>query len=298
MIALNHRDHRASGGVSSAAGRADNLRLRVVSAVVLGALALAAAYAGGWLFSTLCVIASGGILWEWTRFVAQSADTRILLPGLAALLAAFLLTGAGRPVGAACAIPIGAVLAPALMAVWPHRYPGPYAAFWAAAGIFYSGIAFLGPTLLRRDAELGFVAILFLAAIVWMTDSFAYFVGRTLGGPRLWPRVSPNKTWTGAIGGSVGGVVAGVCVAYASGLGKVAIIGFIALLLSLLTQAGDLLESAVKRHFGAKDAGRLIPGHGGLMDRLDGFLVAALAALLIGILRQGTDAPAQGLLIW
>ena len=118
------------------------------------------------------------------------------------------------------------------------------------------------------------------------------------GGPLLWPRVSPNKTWAGAVGGVVGGVAAGTSVAYASGVDKLVAVGIVALLLSVLTQAGDLFESAVKRRFGAKDAGSLIPGHGGLMDRLDGFLVAALVALLIGILRQGPDAPAQGLLVW
>jgi phosphatidate cytidylyltransferase len=151
---------------------------------------------------------------------------------------------------------------------------------------------------LRRDPEWGFTALLFLFAIVWATDIFAFFCGRAIGGILLWPRVSPNKTWAGAIGGLAGGVAAGVAVAYASGVGKLGMAGVMALLLSVLAQAGDLFESAVKRRFGAKDASRLIPGHGGLMDRLDGFLVAAFAALLIGILRQGVDAPARGLLIW
>ncbi|MGD0026685.1 MAG: phosphatidate cytidylyltransferase, partial [Xanthobacteraceae bacterium] len=164
--------------------------------------------------------------------------------------------------------------------------------------VLYAGVAFLSPALLRRDAELGVVAMLFLAATVWMTDTFAYSVGRALGGPLLWPQVSPKKTWAGAIGGLAGGVAGGTLVAYASGIGRLAVVGVIALTLSVLAQAGDLFESAVKRRFGAKDASHLIPGHGGLMDRLDGFLVAALAALLIGILRQGTAAPAQGLLLW
>ena len=123
-------------------------------------------------------------------------------------------------------------------------------------------------------------------------------VGRAIGGPLLWPQVSPNKTWSGALGGLAGGVAGGTLVAYASGMGRLAAVGVIALVLSALAQAGDLLESAIKRRFGAKDTGRLIPGHGGLMDRLDGFLVAPLAALLIGVLHQGTAAPAHGLLVW
>ncbi len=110
--------------------------------------------------------------------------------------------------------------------------------------------------------------------------------------------MSPNKTWSGAIGGLAGGIAAGVAVAYANGVDKLGIVSVMALVLSVLAQAGDLFESAIKRRFGAKDTSRLIPGHGGLMDRLDGFLVAAFAALLIGILRQGTAAPARGLLVW
>jgi phosphatidate cytidylyltransferase len=133
---------------------------------------------------------------------------------------------------------------------------------------------------------------------VWATDILAYFVGRRLGGPRLWPRVSPNKTWSGAAGGLAGGVAGGIAVAYASGIGGLPFVGVIALALSLLAQAGDLFESAVKRRFGAKDTGRLIPGHGGLMDRLDGFLFAAAAAATIGILHAGTGAAGHGLLLW
>ncbi len=151
---------------------------------------------------------------------------------------------------------------------------------------------------MRGDPEWGLTALLFLFATVWTTDIFAYFCGRGLGGPLLWPSVSPKKTWSGAIGGLIGGVAAGVAVAYANGLGKLGIVSVMALLLSVLAQTGDLFKSAVKRRFGAKDASHLIPGHGGLMDRIDGFLVAAFAALLIGMLRQGTAAPARGLLVW
>jgi len=165
-------------------------------------------------------------------------------------------------------------------------------------GIFYAGIAFLGPAVLRRDPTLGFTAVLFVALTVWATDICAYAAGRAIGGPLLWPEISPHKTWAGAMGGVLGGVAAGTMVAYASGIGALAAIGVIALLLSLLTQVGDLFESAVKRRFGAKDASYLIPGHGGLMDRLDGFLVAGFAGLLIGLIRAGIAAPAQGLLVW
>ncbi len=298
MIPLNHDDAHAGEQLRPRDEGSGNLALRTVSACVLAPVALACAYVGGWLFIVVCGVAAGGILWEWTRLVVNRIDARIVLPGLAAVLIALVLTVVDQLAAAVGVIAIGAVLTTGLMSAWPRQYPPSNPTLWAAAGVIYAGVAFFGPVLLRRDTEWGFVAVLFLAGTVWTTDIFAYFVGRAVGGPRLWPSLSPNKTWAGAIGGLAGGVVAGVAVAYASGLGKVAIIGVIALVLSVVAQAGDLFESAVKRRFGAKDAGWLIPGHGGLMDRLDGFLVAALAALIIGILRHGTDAPAEGLLVW
>ncbi len=277
---------------------ARNLLLRIASGVVLAPLVLTAAYLGDWFFLVLCGLAAGGILWEWMRLVAGRSDPRLLAIGSLALAAAFALAAAGKADDAALAIALGAIIAGLLNlagSAAPNRRGG---GLWAAAGVAYAGIAFLGPALLRRDAQLGFVAFLFLAATVWMTDICAYAAGRAVGGPLLWPQVSPNKTWAGALGGLVGGVAGGTLVAYASGIGNPAAVGAIALVLSALAQLGDLAESAIKRRFGAKDASRLIPGHGGLMDRLDGFLVAAIAALLIGLLHRGIAAPAQGLLIW
>jgi phosphatidate cytidylyltransferase len=275
-----------------------NLALRIASAAVLIPVALGFIYWGGWPFLLLAAAAAAGILMEWTQLVSDAGDIRVVLPGLAALLLALVLTGFGEPGAAAGSIVIGAVLAGGAMAAWPRRFPARNPIGWGAGGILYAGIAFLAPAALRLDAKLGLTAVLFLAATVWSTDIFAYCVGRAVGGALLWPRVSPNKTWAGVIGGLIGGVVAGTLVAYANGIGRLGIVGVIALLLSVLTQAGDLFESAVKRRFGAKDTSTLIPGHGGLMDRLDGFLVAAFVALVIGILHQGVNAPAAGLLVW
>jgi phosphatidate cytidylyltransferase len=272
--------------------------LRLVSAAVLIPVVLVAAYLGGWVFFGLCVLGALGVLWEWSR-LAGSADAFVLAPGAVALVAALALTGFGHAAAAVGAVVIGAVAAGAGAFVSGSAgQSAPVRGIWAVGGVIYAGAAFLGPALLRRDAELGFAAFLFLALTVWATDTCAFAIGRATGGPLLWPRVSPNKTWSGAIGGLAGGVAGGTLVAYADGLGRLAAVGVIALVLSALAQAGDLLESAIKRHFGAKDASQLIPGHGGLMDRLDGFLVAAAAALLIGILRQGTGAAAHGLLVW
>lgn len=175
----------------------------------------------------------------------------------------------------------------------PTRFAG-----WMLAGLVYAGILLLGPIALRRDPEFGFVAILFLFAVVWITDIAAYFTGRALGGPKLWPAISPKKTWSGAIGGMVGAVAAGLAVVKFMGLGVTPMLVIVAAALSVVSQGGDLIESSIKRHFGAKDASHLIPGHGGLMDRLDGFLTAVLAAVMVGLLRGGLDGTARGLIVW
>jgi phosphatidate cytidylyltransferase len=174
----------------------------------------------------------------------------------------------------------------------------PAFAGWMLAGLVYAGLLLLAPIGLRADAVLGLTAILFLFAIVWATDIVAYFVGRAIGGPRLWPAVSPKKTWSGAVGGTIGGVAMGLILIKLAGLVIAPMLVLVTVGLSVASQAGDLLESAIKRHFDAKDASQLIPGHGGLMDRLDGFLTAAAAAVMVGLWRGGLDGPARGLLVW
>ena len=169
---------------------------------------------------------------------------------------------------------------------------------WTSAGIGYAGCMLLAPLLLRADRAYGFSAMALLFAIVWSTDIFAYFAGRAIGGPKLAPAVSPNKTWAGAVAGTLGAVIAAVVVAGFIGTLDKGTIAVVALLLSVATQLGDLLESWIKRQFGAKDASHLIPGHGGVMDRLDGFWAAALAGCLVGLLRGGFDNAARGLLVW
>jgi phosphatidate cytidylyltransferase len=140
--------------------------------------------------------------------------------------------------------------------------------------------------------------MIFLFAIVWATDIVAYFVGRAIGGPKLMPQVSPKKTWSGALGGTVAAVLAALAMAKAAALTGWFAIAMLAIILSVVAQGGDLFESFLKRRFGAKDSSHLIPGHGGLMDRLDGFVTASVVAALIGLARGGFDAPGHGLLVW
>jgi phosphatidate cytidylyltransferase len=164
-------------------------------------------------------------------------------------------------------------------------------------GLVYAGVACAAPIVLRLDPQDGLAAIVLLFAVVWSTDVLGYVVGRLAGGPKLWPAVSPKKTWSGAIGGTLGAAVAGLLVARANSF-ALAPVAMLSVLLSVAAQAGDLMESALKRRFNVKDASHLIPGHGGVMDRLDGFIVAAFFAVLLGVARGGLANPGRGLLMW
>lgn len=178
---------------------------------------------------------------------------------------------------------------------WTRMVAGPA---WIFSGVVYAAAMFAAPVLLRGDAAFGLLAIVLLFAIVWSTDIFGYFAGRAIGGPKLMPAVSPKKTWSGAIAGTLGAMIVAVLVAKLFGSFNTVAIAAIALLLSVCGQMGDLFESFVKRKFGVKDSSQLIPGHGGVMDRLDGFWAAALVGCIIGLARGGFDAPARGLLVW
>lgn len=178
---------------------------------------------------------------------------------------------------------------------WTRLVKGPV---WIACGFVYAAAMFVAPVWLRTDATYGLLAIVLLFAIVWSTDIFGYFAGRAIGGPKLMPSVSPKKTWSGAIAGTLGAMIVAVLVTRAFGTFSIVSIACVALLLSVCAQAGDLFESFVKRKFNVKDSSQLIPGHGGVMDRLDGFWAAALAACVIGVSRGGLADAARGLLIW
>ena len=264
--------------------------LRIASSVVLAPIAITAAYFGGFAFLAFWAIAVLAVLWEWESLVCADDRNPVLATGAVALAGAALLLGLGRPSIAVAIIALG-FLGVASLASAIHR-------LWCATGLIYAAALLIAPVLLRQDANLGFAAILFLFVIVWLTDITAYFVGRAVGGPKLMPSISPNKTWSGTIGGTVAAVVGGVVVAAQFGIERLVAVAVIAFVLSVVSQVGDLAESALKRRFNAKDASQLIPGHGGLMDRLDGFVAAVTAGTIIGTAHGGLDAPAFGLMVW
>jgi phosphatidate cytidylyltransferase len=270
--------------------RQSNAVLRIVSALVLAPLAFGAAWVGGLPFVLFWGLAAFGVWWEWSALVAVSAARLVLFTGTGALALALALSATGRYLTASIVVVLGAaatnVVAPAARGVW------------VGAGLIYAGSLLIAPLALRRDPDWGFAAIVLLFGVVWATDILAYYTGRAIGGPKLWPQVSPNKTWSGAIGGTCGAVLVAIAVAAALDGASMVALAIVALVLSAASQAGDLFESAVKRRFGAKDSSQIIPGHGGLMDRLDGFIVAAIVAAIYGICRAGMENAAQGLLRW
>jgi len=270
--------------------RGSELALRVCSAVVLVPLALATAYMGGWPFAVFWGVAAMGVLWEWTSLVAGADRPFVLMTGVATLALALALVVSGLPLAAVIVLAIG-TLAAASLAPAERR-------LWIAGGIPYAGALGLAPILLRSDDEDGFLSVVFLFAVVWTTDIAAYFIGRAAGGPKLVPQVSPNKTWSGAIGGTLAAVVVALVLAKAAALAGLFAIAMLAIVLSVSAPAGHVFESFLKRKFGAKDSSHLIPGHGGLMDRLDGFVTASVVATLIGLARGGFEAPGRSLLVW
>jgi phosphatidate cytidylyltransferase len=268
-----------------------NLWMRVIAALVLVPAALLTAYLGGWIYALFWTAAAAAVLYEWTKLVGGRDSWISITAGLLGLIAALLLGLYLERIGVAILLIGLGGLGAAIFAPGARRA-------WVFAGVLYAGALLLGTLLLRADPVLGFMAMVLLFAVVWATDIAGYFVGRALGGPKLAPRISPGKTWSGAIGGTVFAVLAALGVAVLAGLPRIVPVMVIAVALSVAAQAGDLMESAIKRHFNAKDAGTLIPGHGGVMDRLDGFWAALLLAACIGMVRGGVDDIGQGLLLW
>jgi phosphatidate cytidylyltransferase len=264
-----------------------NLLMRVLAAVVLVPLALACAYVGGLLWTALVTLAVVGLFIEWLMVVGAVHDKRAVVTGAIALALIGISLALGR---LEAALIVGAFGLAGIGLMSAQRG-------WVACGFLYAGSALFAAVLLRADPEMGFAALVFILLIVWATDIGGYFAGRGIGGPKLWPRVSPNKTWAGAVGGFAASLVVAGGFA-AAGVGRVVPLLVVGGGLSIAGQLGDLFESAVKRRFGVKDSSHIIPGHGGLMDRLDSLVAVLALAAIFGFLRHGVDGIGRGLMVW
>jgi phosphatidate cytidylyltransferase len=263
---------------------------RVLSSIILGAIALAVLWAGGLAFALFWLAAGLAILWEWQALIGEARHRPRFISGAIGIVVAAAFA-AQTALGISCAALAGAALIAALSAEDRTRV-------LAGAGVLYAGAPVVCVIALRQSDAFGLIAIAWLFALVWGTDIMAYFAGRLIGGPKLWARVSPGKTWSGTLVGVFCGALFGLAVVLLGTDGApilpVLLVGF---LLAATSQAGDLAESALKRRFGVKNSGALIPGHGGVMDRLDGFTAACICATLIGTLRL-YPFVAAGLFSW
>jgi len=280
------RRDAASRGAGSPFG--SDLWPRVALGVVMALAAFAAAWAGGFVFVAFWWLASLVVLWEWERLVSSERLAKRVAVGAVAAAAAALFALHEEVIWATAAATLGAVAVG-----WVAKPP---ARGWAGAGSLYASALVASLGLLRASPSYGLPAILWLYAVVWGVDIAAYFAGRSIGGPKLWPRVSPAKTWTGAVVGALAGAALGLLLApWTNRIDRLFWLGLAA---AAVAELGDLFESALKRRFKVKDASGLVPGHGGLMDRLDSFLAASVFAAVVATINTRGSFIASGLFQW
>lgn len=261
--------------VGNAKARSE-LSTRIISAIVLIFFALSTAWFGGFLFTAFWAAAAIAVFGEWVRMASVRAYIPCFLQiGLGAVA---LMVFSALPIIAADMEVIAAAGAAFLAAIAVLCGKTNQDRLWTLFGFLYASVIAYFPSFLRELPQNGLTNILWVFSVVWTTDIAAYFTGRTVGGPKLWRRVSPNKTWSGFIGGLIAGTGAGVVIVVFLQEGQAhfswLVVALFSAIASVLSQGGDLAESALKRYFGVKDSSSLIPGHGGAMDRLDGFWAA------------------------
>lgn len=279
--------HRALSPSPAGAGRGSDSRWtdlgkRAASAAILAPAALACVWFGGLPFAAMIILLGLGAAIEWVRVCGHKAGAFPSVPVPVLVVAAGIVMAAGYPVPALVVLVGGAAT---LVAVSRQ--------VTLVAGVLYVGVPALALIWLRDDAATGRIHVIFMLLLIWASDIGAYLVGRVVGGPRLAPRISPGKTWSGAVGGLVCAVIVG---AFAADMlhapSSVAWVAVLSAGLGVVSQAGDLFESLVKRQFGVKDSGHLIPGHGGLLDRLDAVLAVAPVVAALAL------AAGRGVVLW
>jgi phosphatidate cytidylyltransferase len=282
-----------SSSASKSAATAKNIQQRVLSGVVMAGVALALVYAGVAPFALLVLGVAGAMCWEWGHIIRDRKWDAGFGVHAAAIAVAIGLAASGQVNLALIALLVGVL---GVVAVTLRSRP-----LLSAFGVVYVGLPSVAMMWLRADVDstgagLGFWAILFVFLVVWTTDTMAFVVGRTLGGPKLWPAVSPNKTWSGFLGGVGSSALLSAMFAMMVPGASSVTLAAVGLALAVIAQAGDLAESALKRRFNVKDASQIIPGHGGVMDRMDGVVTVAIAAGLLALLLNA-KAPASALLL-
>jgi len=258
-----------------------SLRQRALSAGVLMPIALGAAYLGGWPFAVLVGAVAVLMAREWNRLCRPNRFGALAVVHALVVVAAIALSVLTEITAALVLIAAGMTIIAAL------SFTSREDAAWPMIGVVYVALPAISCIYLRGDSDFGRAIIVWLFIVVWATDAGAYFVGRALGGPRLAPSISPGKTWAGLFGGIAAAAIAGAVAVMVMGLMPVSLLVLASAGVAVLAQFGDLSESLVKRQFNAKSSGRLIPGHGGMLDRVDGFVLAAPAVAGLSLLNGG-----------
>jgi phosphatidate cytidylyltransferase len=269
-----------------------DLGIRAASAAILVPFVLLDVWAGGGWFHLMVALIAVLMAFEWITIVHQGSPTQF------ALHAAAGIAGAVIPEDSGAMTAVAAIAVLTLLGAAHARLKGTPLTLWPISGIPYAGLSAVALVVLRDGGALGVWAVLWVMALVWSADTFAYFAGRIIGGPKLAPVISPKKTWAGLGGAMAGAVLASLLFTTLAGMRASSTLVFVALGFAIVEQAGDLFKSAMKRQYGVKDTGHLIPGHGGVIDRIDGLVAVAMAAAVLGSLRAGTPDAATGLLAW
>lgn len=255
-----------------------NLRQRVLSALVLIPVVLLAVYWGGTIYAIAVTLVMALGLYEWLRLINPRMGPQVRATAFGTLFVAMFM---GVIISPALGLAVGALLTLVLFLVAARDEEA--TAGWVATGIPYMAGSGLALIFLRQTSTIGLGLICYLFAVVWGTDIGAYFSGRLIGGPKLAPMISPNKTWAGLGGGMILAAILGYGVAYGFGAALPALGFTCAVFLAGVAQAGDLFKSYFKRRAGVKDSGDLIPGHGGILDRIDGLTFASVFLVFFNI---------------
>lgn len=262
--------------MAEAAG--ESLKLRVLSALVMAPVALVLVWLGDWFFTGLAIVVGLGMNWEWDRLTGGAGRGLHVIALGAAIVGALVAFHLGQPGSAMLIALIGGAAAVLLRGAGRN---------WTLLGAVYIILPCIALIWLRSLPEVGLATVIWLLAVVWATDTGAYICGRLIGGPKMAPRISPNKTWAGLIGGVGAAALVGLPTYELAALQSVTFLVGAGAILAIVGQVGDVFESSIKRHFKVKDSGTIIPGHGGLFDRLDSLLFVAVVYAAMTLMRDG-----------